>query len=160
MRKTRCIIPIQHVHTSPYHTHTIHLPGTKITGRRLATYIHACTADSTGGSRSRSPRAESAPPPVTGDVPASDVSEILRPLHELQEQVRNCDGVVQQLRLKLDVMTGAASPPRRRSDDETEPVVVGATTTPQSPPVAPRAWEDDDVIATNTKEDLKLWRNP
>eukprot|EP00752_Nemacystus_decipiens_P015615 g13938.t1 len=63
------------------------------------------------GDRSGSSRAESTPP-VTGDVPVGAVSEILRRLDELHEQVRNRDGVVQQLQLQLDdVMAGAARVP-------------------------------------------------
>eukprot|EP00752_Nemacystus_decipiens_P006652 g5980.t1 len=112
-----------------------------------------------GGGRSCSPRAESTPP-VAGDVPVGAVSEILRRLDELHDKVRNRDGVVQQLQLQLDdVMARAAGPPRRRGDVKTDPVVVGTATTPQPPRVALRASEDNDVIATNNKEDLTGWRN-
>eukprot|EP00752_Nemacystus_decipiens_P016039 g14340.t1 len=85
------------------------------------------------------------------------VPEILRRLDELQEHVRNRDGVVQQL--QLDDVMADASPSRRRRDDEAEPVLVGTATTPLSSPVVPRAPEDDHVIATNNKEDLSLWLN-
>eukprot|EP00903_Cladosiphon_okamuranus_P011862 g11143.t1 len=45
----------------------------------------------------------------------------------------------------ITVMTGV-SPPRRQRDDEAEPMAVGTVTTS----------EDDDMTATNNKEDLKL----